>query len=129
LVIAMIEDRCIAAAKAGGFVLDGFPRNLAQARAAYQAALESELIILDAVVSLEVSDDELRRRLRGRSASEQRSDDKLAVIEHRLAVYAEQTEPLLEYYAGRGILHRVNGEQPVEAVLNDIVGELSAFAH
>jgi adenylate kinase len=128
LVIAMINDRCGAAARSGGFVLDGFPRNLAQAEVAYQSGRETGLTILDAVVSLEVSEAELRRRLLARAVIEDRSDDNRPVIEHRLAVYREQTEPLLGFYDGLGILHRVNGEQTVDEVFSDIVGVLSALA-
>jgi len=129
LVTAMVHGRCIVAARAGGFVLDGFPRNLAQAQAAHAAALDNELMLLDAVVFLEVSDEELHRRLLGRARSEQRTDDDAAVVEHRLAVYTEQTEPLLDFYAGRGILHRIDGEHSVQVVFNEIVEALSAFAH
>jgi adenylate kinase len=128
LVTAMIQERCLAAALAGGFVLDGFPRNLSQAQAAYQAAQQTPVLTFDAVLSLEVSDAELRRRMVARSGTEQRSDDTVAVIEHRLAVYAEQTEPLLEFYEGRGILHRINGEHTVDEVFAEIEGTLSAFA-
>jgi adenylate kinase len=126
LVIAMVQDRCLAAALRGGFILDGFPRTLAQAEAAYEAARSGDLI-LDAALFLEVSDKELHRRLAGRSATEGRSDDRDAVIEHRLDVYHEQTEPLLTFYDERGLLQRINGQQPVEEVFLDILAALGAL--
>jgi adenylate kinase len=128
LVIAMVLEHCIAAARAGGFILDGFPRTLAQAEAAYEAAEAADLI-LDAVIFLEVSNAELRRRMLARAALEARNDDNGSVIEHRLAVYHEQTEPLLEFYDQRGLLHRINGEQSVDDVYHDVLEALSAFTH
>jgi adenylate kinase len=124
LVTAMLIEHCTAAAAAGGFILDGFPRTLAQAEAAYEAAQDTAMI-LDAVISLEVSDAELRRRMLARSHVDGRPDDNAEVIDHRLSVYAEQTAPLLAFYADRGILKQINGEQPVEDVFEAILAELA----
>jgi adenylate kinase len=126
LVVAMIQDRLIVAARNGGFILDGFPRTLAQAEAAYSAAQTRDLT-LDAAIFLGVPGAELRRRMQARSDTEGRSDDNGLVIEHRLDVYHQQTEPLLEFYEQRGILHRINGEQSTDAVFAEVLGALSAL--
>jgi adenylate kinase len=100
-----------------GYVLDGFPRTVDQAQAAYAVAqpLGAEV---QAAIHLDVPQDELVRRLlaRGRGA-----DDSAAVIKHRLEVYTEKTVPLLEYYAGREWMFTVDGTMPPEAVHEDIV--------
>lgn len=123
LVIGMLREALKRAAAKGGFILDGFPRTLAQAEAAYTLAVTDDLAV-DAVIWLEVSEAELRRRMVARAAAEGRSDDTRSVFEHRLAVYAEQTAPLLEFYGNRGVLHKVNGEQSVDEVFADILAIL-----
>ena len=127
LVIAMVTERCVDAVDTtGGFVLDGFPRTIAQAEDAYAAAQQADLV-LDAAVFLEVSEAELRRRLLARAAIEGRGDDRRTVIEHRIEVYHLQTEPLLEFYDRRGVLCRINGERSIDEVFDDIVDALSAL--
>ena len=121
LVVDLLMPAIEAAAARGGYVLDGFPRNLAQARAADARGLE-----LDRVVHLRAPDEELRRRLLARAGQEGRSDDTPEVIEHRLRLYAEETRPLIEEYRGRGILVDVDADRPVEAITDDIVAALSA---
>jgi adenylate kinase len=126
IVLRVVADRAIEAARHGGYVLDGFPRNLQQAEAAFQIAQRVEGTTLQAVIHLKVSPKELRRRLLARAQQEGRSDDTRAVIEHRLEVYDSETQPLLEFYKGRGLLIDVDGEQPVEAVFSDIVAAVDA---
>jgi adenylate kinase len=113
------------ASRHGGYVLDGFPRNLRQAEAAYRTAQQDEEIELQAVISLAVSREELTRRLRARARSEGRSDDSEGVIAHRFEVYATETEPLLAFYRGRELVVEINGEQDEEQVFGDIVGSLA----
>ncbi len=123
VVLAMIMNRLVAADDAGGFVLDGFPRNLPQAQAAAEAAREDQVRV-QAVINLEVSTEEVRRRLLDRAAAGGRSDDQEATIDHRLEVYDAQTQPLIEYYRGRGVLRTVDGEQPVDDVAADVLDSL-----
>jgi adenylate kinase len=123
LVMNLIFDRVKWAADRGGFVLDGFPRNVRQAEAAYEAARQMG-ITLDGVINLQVPRDELLRRLLERAAEEGRGDDRSAVIRHRLDVYDKDTEPLIEYYRQRGVLIPVNGDQPVEKVTEEILSKL-----
>jgi len=111
----------------GGYVLDGFPRTERQAEEAHQVAQQVEGIELQAVVHLDVSRDEVRRRLLARARREGRSDDTEATIAHRLEVYDAQTQPLLAYYAGRGLVVDIDGEQPVEKVFADTVEALDSL--
>jgi adenylate kinase len=115
----------IDASRHGGYVLDGFPRNLRQAEAAYRTAQLDTQIELQAVISLTVSREELTRRLLARAQSEGRSDDSEEVIAHRFEVYATETEPLLAFYRGRGLVVEIDGEQDEERVFADIVGSFA----
>ncbi len=127
LVLQILTQPVIEAAGRGGYVLDGFPRSLGQAEEAYKVAQQVSGIELQAVVHLIVPRAELLRRLRARAAAEDRGDDDEAIIAHRLDVYDSQTEPMLEFYAGRGLVADVDGFQPVEAVLADIVKKVDAL--
>jgi adenylate kinase len=122
LVLSLIKDRIVAAAKeSGGYVLDGFPRNLAQAEAAAQFARETNTSA-QAVVYLDATADVLVSRLAGRG--ENRADDSAAVARHRLEVYAEYTQPLVDYYAARGILVKIDAAAAVDAVSQQIFSVL-----
>jgi adenylate kinase len=120
LVLDMLSAPILEAAKNGGYVLDGFPRTLGQAEAAYSAAKEIKGIELQAVVCLRVGQQELLRRLRVRAERDDRTDDDETTIAHRFRVFETQTEPLLDFYSQRGILLDINGESPVEDVFDDI---------
>jgi adenylate kinase len=103
LLIELLRPPCVAAAAAGGYLLDGFPRTLDQAKTANEIATELQ-IGLHAVVHLEAPADVLVTRLLERGRTSGRSDDTPDTIRHRIEVYAEQTEPLVDYYRERGIL-------------------------
>ena len=124
VVMDMLRKPVVAAARSGGYVLDGFPRTVDQAKAAFETA-RSLGVEVQAAVHLEVPDEELIRRLltRGRG-----SDDTEEVIARRLRVYREKTIPLLEYYAGREWMFAVDGVKPPDGVHNDIVGRLRKLA-
>jgi adenylate kinase len=124
LIFEMLWDRVVSAARAGGYILDGFPRTLAQAEKAYTLAQGVEGITLQAVVYLRVNREELEKRLRARAAREGRSDDTDTAIAHRFEVFEIQTQPLLAFYDKRGILIEVNGEQPVEDVFADMIAAI-----
>ena len=98
-----------------GFVLDGFPRTLPQAKTAYDWGRAHDRTF-HGVISLDVPEDELVRRLLERGKQSGRSDDTEATIRHRLTVYAESTEPLLDFYRDRGVLHEVDGTGDVDEV-------------
>jgi adenylate kinase len=128
LVIEMLTLPVLEAANAGGYILDGFPRTLRQAEEAHQVAKQIEGIELQAVVHLEVGDEELRRRLLGRAEREGRSDDTQAVISHRIELFEAETEPLLGYYGARGLVIDIDGEQPVDRVFSDIVAAVDRLS-
>lgn len=125
LVRDLILGAVVAADEKGGFLLDGYPRTLTQAEEARRLARERGIEI-DAAIDLEVSPEELLRRLLGRSVTQSRSDDREATIRHRLEVFEQQTRPLIDYYRERGILVAVNGEQPVEKVTAAIISGVEA---
>jgi adenylate kinase len=107
-----------------GFLLDGYPRTLAQVDE-LDGMIKHTGHRLDAVIVLTVDADELVRRLTARAQSEGRSDDTEDVIRRRQEVYTEQTEPLIEVYRGRGLLHEVDGIGEVDEVTTRILDSLS----
>jgi adenylate kinase len=127
LVLEVLGPHVLEAAAQGGYVLDGYPRTLAQAEEAYEVASRLEGIELQAVVHLEVSRTELLRRLLARARADGRVDDTEAVIRHRLAVYDNETAPMLEFYAGRGLVVEIDGEQPIDTVFSDIVASVDSL--
>jgi adenylate kinase len=124
LTVALIRERLAAPDAGDGFVLDGFPRNLAQAEA-LDAMLEEIGKPLDAVLLLEVSDAVSLDRMLGRRAQEGRSDDAPDVIRNRLRLYHELTEPVVERYRDEGVVVAVDGERPVDEVAVAIEGALA----
>ena len=146
VVIGLVDERLGQADAARGWVLDGFPRTVAQAEA-LERLLHARGLELDRVIFLQVSRDELRRRLTGRRICRecgtafhlafnppatagrcdrcggelyQREDDAEPAVAHRLEVYASQTAPLLDYYRRRHLLTEVPGEGKVEQVTTAI---------
>lgn len=150
LIIRMVEERLAEADCTAGFLLDGFPRNRAQAEA-LEALLERREQELHAVALLVVEDEELVRRLSGRCSCPrcgavyhavfspprepgrcdtcgerlvQREDDREETVRHRLSVYHEQTRPLVEFYRERGLLVTVDGAEAIDSVFQELVEEL-----
>jgi adenylate kinase len=117
VVMDMLRKPVVAAAQAGGYVLDGFPRTVEQARASFPTA-HALGVEVQVAVHLDVTRTELVRRLLARRRG---SEDTEAVIERRLQVYLDKTVPLLEYYADRERMFTVDGAQPPDAVHGDIV--------
>ena len=109
-----------------GWVLDGVPRTMEQARALYEIARELEMTA-DVALHLQVEDAELVRRLLARAAQTGRSDDTEDVIRHRLALYYEVTHPILEWYDQRGILVSVDANRPADAVGRQILTALEVL--
>ena len=125
VVIEMVMDRVSAPDCAGGFLLDGFPRTVAQAEALDRklAALEAPL---HSVLCFEADEEELFRRLAGRSAELGRSDDGEETIRHRLEVYATKTRPLVDYYMHRRLLSMIDAVGQVEEITTRILDALRA---
>jgi adenylate kinase len=103
----------------GGWILDGFPRNLSQAEA-LDAMLSEVGQPLDVIVLLEIADDVARERMLKRAEIEGRADDTPEVIERRLATYHEQTEPVVKFYLASGKLVQVHGERTIDEVWAEI---------
>lgn len=117
VMVEMIAERIGQPDCAGGFILDGFPRTVAQAEA-LDAMLERQGLVIDHVIELAVDETVLLERIRTRvaSSSERRSDDTEETLRNRLDVYRAQTAPILPYYRERGRLASVDGMAPVDAV-------------
>jgi adenylate kinase len=118
--VAMVKDRLAEPDAKAGFLLDGFPRTIAQAEQ-LRSSLDELGHHLDRVVELVVDEDELVRRLSGRrmlvdGAWVQRDDDKPETVRHRLEVYREQTAPLSGFYESEGLLAQVDAIGTIEEV-------------
>ena len=125
IVMDMLRKPVVATSEAGGYVLDGFPRTVEQAKAAYETAQELGVAV-EVAIYLEVPTDELTRRLLARGRGK---DDTPEVIEHRLAVFEAMTRPMLDYYADREELITVNGARPVHEVFWSITVQLQQLHH
>ena len=117
LTITMLNDRISRSDATGGYILDGFPRTLAQAEALDEALDDSSL---SAVVVLDVPEDELVERLLTRG----RTDDTEESVRNRLSLYAADTEPLIGFYGPRDILRRVEGVGEIEDITARILAAL-----
>ena len=122
LVTAMVIDRLGQDDAACGYLLDGYPRNPAQADSLVDAFGES---VLELVLLLEVDAEELIQRLVLRGQEQGRTDDTEDVIRNRLDVYEEQTAPLVEYYEERKIMARVDGLGAIPEVFGRLIEVLA----
>jgi adenylate kinase len=146
VILDLVRDALDHPSAIAGAIFDGFPRNVAQAES-LSAILADAGRILDAVVVLDVEDEVIVERMSGRRTDPQtgnvyhlthnpppadigqrlvqRQDDREETVRHRLAVYAEQTEPLIFYYQKRSVpVFHVDGTQPIDRVQSEILGRL-----
>ncbi|WP_418969702.1 adenylate kinase [Alloscardovia omnicolens] len=121
---SIVKDRLAMDDAQGGWILDGYPRNASQVEA-LDTMLEELGTPLDAVVALDADHDVLMERMMKRAEIEGRADDTPEVIAKRLEVYASETAPLLDIYAGRGVLVTINGVGEIDAIQANIVAELT----
>ena len=146
VIIDIVAERLAQDDCSKGYILDGVPRTIAQAEALEQAG-----VVFDHVLSIEISDAEIKQRMSGRrfcascgatyhivnapsqvegvcdkcgGQLEQRDDDKTETVKHRLRVYHDQTEPLKELYAQRGILRPVQNQPSIEATTKVVLSAL-----
>jgi len=111
---------------ARGFILDGFPRTLAQAEGLDRVLSEIERGELSVVLDFELPDELALERLLGRASVEGRSDDAPDKVQHRLDIYHRQTEPLVEYYRARDLLVPIHADKSVDDVTAEVQQVLSA---
>jgi len=124
LTIALIRDRLSEPDAAAGFVLDGFPRNAVQAEA-LDGMLAEIGRPLDRVLFFDLDDSTATERMLGRARDENRPDDTPAVIARRLAIYHEQTEPVVERYRAAGTLRTLDAAGAIDDVFAEIEVALS----
>jgi adenylate kinase len=130
VVIAMVMDRITESDAEDGFLLDGFPRTVAQAQA-LDGRLRKPSVPqepLDGALNFEITTDELFRRLLARAEREHRSDDAEDIVRHRLEVYHQKTRPLVDHYQRQGVLVPVDGMGSIEEVNRRIQDSLEQLA-
>lgn len=125
LMLELLEDRFAADDVNNGFILDGYPRNLAQANAL------DELLArigqpLDAALLIEVDEQNILERIEQRAREEGRTDDTTEVVRNRLQVYTEHTAPVADHYAADGRLIRVLGEGEIDVITERILSAIRA---
>ena len=131
LVVAVIVERISQPDAAHGFILDGFPRTIAQA-AALDDILLAEELDLDYVLELKVDEEALVGRILNRASDARanggaaRGDDTEEALKIRLSEYRRQTEPLTDYYRAKGILRSVDGLQPIDDVAAALLEAIGA---
>ena len=130
ITVAMVKDRLAETDAKGGFLLDGFPRTIAQAEQLRESLADLGQA-LDGVLELVVDEDELVRRLSGRrmlvdGEMIQRDDDRPETVRHRLHVYREQTAPLSGFYESEGLLSRIDAIGEIEEVTDRAMQALGA---
>jgi adenylate kinase len=126
VVIGMVMDRITADDCDEGFILDGFPRTVAQAEALDRALRcpDTPQDPLHGALSFEITEDELFRRLVSRAEQEHRTDDAEDIVRHRLEVYHSKTKPLMDYYERQGQLVAVDGMGAIDDVNRRILASL-----
>lgn len=126
VVVGIIKDRIEKTDAKNGFILDGFPRTVGQAEA-LDAMLKEKGLKLDAVVEIKVDEDILLSRIEkraGETPGGPRADDNAEALKKRLAVYREQTAPLVDHFRSKGLLKTVDGMKNIEEVAKSIDGAL-----
>lgn len=125
IVLGMLEERLCQPDTGNGFILDGYPRNLAQANA-LDGLLQRLRQPVDVAVQLDVSQELLIQRLAGRAQQEGRADDSPDAVRNRLRIYTDQTAPVVDYYRSSGRLACVYGVGALDEVFARIAAAIAA---
>ncbi len=120
----MIEERLSRDDVAKGFILDGYPRNVAQAKS-LDVMLERLNMPADDAIHIDIDPETVIKRIAKRAKEEGRTDDAVETVKNRMRVYAEQTAPVADYYEENGLLTRVLGNGPKEEILQRILSVLN----
>jgi adenylate kinase len=123
IIISLLLPKVLQSAAAGGYILDGFPRSVEQAKEARNLADQVDAGP-DAVVYLDVPRTELVRRILERAKTEGRADDNEQTVQHRLEVFDEATSPLIGYYSDRDLLHVIDAAQDADKVTAAILAAI-----
>jgi len=123
IMLGLITERLSRDDAKNGFILDGYPRNITQAKALDEILERQEQPMVE-VLHIDLDDELVVQRIAGRAAEEHRSDDAEEVVRNRLRIYTEQTAPVVEYYADKGVLSRVLGQGTAEEVFQRIMSVL-----
>jgi len=123
IMLGLITERLSRNDAKNGFILDGYPRNTTQAKA-LDEILECQGQPMVEVLHIDLDTETVVQRIAGRATQEHRSDDAEEVVRNRMRIYAEQTAPVVEYYAARGVLSRVMGQGTAEEVFQRIMSVL-----
>jgi len=126
IIINIVENYIIKNRKYSGFIFDGYPRNIGQAKALDKLA-KKENTKIDLIINLKLNQEEALKRILERSKSSGRSDDNLKTIKNRLKVYKKRTEPLLDYYKEQNKLHTVDGKKSIESISKDIIKIINKY--
>lgn len=125
IMVRMISERVEQPDCGKGFILDGFPRNVAQAEA-LDAMLAKKGLKIDHVIEFQVDEDRMIDRILKRAAEEGRSDDNAETLRKRMDVYRQQTAPIVPYYRDKGALKTVDGMNEMDEVTAALEGILDA---
>lgn len=128
IVSGMIEERLGEKDVANGFILDGYPRNVAQA-ASLDAMLERLGQPVEEAIQIDIDPEQVIKRIAKRAKEEGRSDDTEETVRNRMRVYEEQTAPVVGYYEERGLLTRVLGDGLIEEISERILSVLNQHSH
>jgi adenylate kinase len=123
IMLSLLEERLGRGDLRNGFILDGYPRNVSQAKELDELLARLDQPVQEAL-QIDVDEEQLIKRIAGRAALEGRADDSEEVVRNRMQVYAVQTAPVTDYYARKGILTRVLGEGNIDEVFQRINGAL-----
>ena len=123
IVLGLLEERLSGDDVGNGFILDGYPRNLTQAEA-LDVLLEKLGQPVEEALQIDIDVDMVVARIAKRAAEEGRSDDTEETVRNRMKVYADQTAPVVGFYADKGVLSRVLGDGSIEEVFRRIMGVL-----